>query len=275
MRREFATIRSISADLSLDQVVDRLRAHDEVVGIVLIGSTAREPEEWSDVDLVVVLDPGPAFDLEFGTIGSRPADLVFTNLDTIRRIADPRADLDGRMADLAHWMADGKVAFSRDQAVDRAQRAAHRRRPVRASDRERFFRWVELNIGLVKLDRYRAAESAEYLAALHLLLDQAFGSLPRDAVILAGNRWTGEIPALKELARSSEGVLRAIESGRSEADPARRLALYRSALERITEPVGGLWGAGETAGGWVLAGDGSRVRSRWESLLGREPECGE
>ena len=79
MRREFATIRSISADLSLDQVVDRLRAHDEVVGIVRIGSTAREPEEWSDVDLVVVLDPGPAFDLEFGTIGSRPADLVFTN----------------------------------------------------------------------------------------------------------------------------------------------------------------------------------------------------
>ena len=266
--RGFATIRSVSADLDLDHVLDRLRSREEVVGVVLIGSTARQPDQWSDIDLVVVLDQGPDFDLEFATIGSRPADLVFTNLDTIRKIADARTNPDGRIADLTHWMADGKVAFSRNQAVDRAPKAAHRLRPVRASDRERFFHWVELNVGMVKLDRYLSAGSAEYLDALHLLLDQAFGSLPRDAVILAGNRWTGEIAALKELARSGDYVLRAIESGRSEADPARRLALYRSALERVTEPIGGLWAAGETAGGWALTENGSRVRSRWERLLG-------
>ncbi len=72
---------------------------------------------------------------------------------------------------------------------------------------------------------------------------------------------------MKELRRSGGEVLQAIVTGRAEPDAAGRLAIYRSAATRVAEPVGGLWSAGETVGGWILRGDGATVNSRWEDLL--------
>ncbi len=266
-RRRFTTVRSGSADLTLDQVVERLRACRAVVAVVLIGSTANRLKEWSDIDLLVVVAGGPAFDVEFATIDGRPADLVFTNLDSIRRIAGADGELDGRLGDVSTWLGAGRVAFSRDGDVALAVKVAGARGPRRSGDREQFFRWVELNVNLIKFERYLAAGTSEYREALHLMLDQAFAALPRDAIVLSGFGWTGERPALRELRRSGGEVLQAIETGRTEPDAARRLAVYRSAATRVTEPVGGLWSGGETAGGWILRGDGKTVNSRWEELM--------
>ena len=266
-RRRFATVRSRSADLALDQVLDRLQRRDEVVAIVLIGSTAGRLKEWSDIDLLVVLADGPAFDIEFATIDGRPADLVFTNLDSIRRIADADGEPNGRLADLSTWLGAGRVAFSRSDDVALAREAARARGPWRSGDRDRFFRWVELNVNLVKFERYLAAGTPEHLEALHLMLDQALAALPQDAVVLSGLGWRGEREAVKELRRSGGEVLQAIVTGRAEPDAAGRLTIYRSAATRVAEPVGGLWSAGQTAGGWILRGDGRTVNSRWEDLL--------
>ena len=266
-RRRFATVRSGSADLALDQVLDRLQSRDQVVAVVLIGSTADRLQEWSDIDLLVVLGEGPEFDVEFATIDGRPTDLVFTNLDAVRRIADAGGKLNGRLADLSTWIGAGRIAFSRSEDVSRTLRGARARGPRRASHREQFFRWVELNVNLIKLERYLTAGTPEHLEALHLLLDQAFAALPQDALVLGGTGWTGERAALQELRGNGGQVLQAIEAGRSEPDPVRRLALYRAAAARIASPVGGLWAAGETTGGWVLRNDGATVSSRWEELV--------
>ena len=266
-RRRFTTVRSGSADLTLDQVVERLRACRAVVAVVLIGSTANRLKEWSDIDLLVVVADGPAFDVEFATIDGRPADLVFTNLDSIRRIAGAEGELDGRLGDLSTWLGAGRVAFSRDGDVALAVKAAGARGSRRSGDREQFFRWVELNVNLIKLERYVAAGTPEHLEALHLMLDQAFAGLPQDALVLAGTGWTGERPALQELRRDRAEVLRALETGRTEPSVARRLAIYRSVATQVAEPVGGLWSAGETTGGWILRGDGRTVNSRWEELM--------
>ena len=266
-RRRFATVRSGSADLTLDQVVERLRACRAVVAVVLIGSTASRLKEWSDIDLLVVLADGPAFDVEFGTVDGRPADLVFTNLDSIRRIANVDAALDGRLLDLSTWLGGGRVAFSRSDDVALAVEAARAGGSLRSGDQEQFFRWVELNVNLIKFERYLAAGTSEYREALHLMLDRAFAALPRDALVLAGTGWAGERTALRDLRRDRVEVLRAIEGGRAEPDVARRLAIYRSSATQAAEPVGGLWSAGETAGGWILRGDGRTVNSRWEELM--------
>ncbi len=265
--RVFATTRSSSADLSIDQVVERLRRRDDVAALVLIGSTAAKLEDWSDIDLLVVLAEGPDFDLEFATIDGRPADIVFTNLDSIRRLADVNTEPEGRLADLNTWIGAGRIVFSRTVDTYRALEVAASRGRRRASHREQFFRWVELNVNLIKLERYLAAGTAEHLEALHLMLDQAFAVLPQDALVLAGIGWAGERAALDELRGNGGQVLQAIEAGRTELDAARRLAVYRSAAARVTESVGGLWAPGETAGGWVLRGDGEVVSSRWEELV--------
>ena len=265
--RKFATVRSGSADLSVDDVVERLRRRSDVAALVLIGSTAGRLQEWSDIDLLVVLADGPDFDVEFATIDGRPADLLFTNLNAVRRIADAGGEVNGRLADLSTWLGAGRVAFSRSDDVAVALEAARARGPLRASDRERFFRWVELNVNLVKFERYLAADTPEHLEAVHVMLDQAFAALPQDALVLSGIGWTGERSALTELRRAGVDIVRAIESGRAEPDAARRLAIYRSAACRAAERAGGVWAAGQTAGGWVLEGDGATVNSRWEDLL--------
>ena len=217
--------------------------------------------------MLVVLAEGPDFDVEFGTIDGRPADIVFTNLDSIRRIANADEELDGRLANLSAWLGAGRVTFSRSDDVALALEAARSRGPLRAGDGEQFFRWVELNVNLIKFERYVAAGTPEHLEALHLMLDQAFAALPRDALVLAGTGWAGERAALRDLRRDRVEILRAIEGGRAETDVARRLAIYRSSATQAAEPVGGLWSAGETAGGWILRGDGRTVNSRWEELM--------
>lgn len=67
--------------------------------------------------------------------------------------------------------------------------------------------------------------------------------------------------------RCGGDTLRAIEAGRAERDPNRRLEVYRSAAAIAAEPAGGLWGPEETAGGWVLRSNGDIVTSRWEELV--------
>lgn len=263
----FATIRSSSADLSVDEVVERLRCREDVIGLVLIGSTAGRLEAWSDIDLLVVLVEGPDFDLEFATIDGRPADIVFTNPKQIRRLADASTEPEGRLADLNTWIGAGRIVLSRNVDAYRALEAAASRGPRRASHREQFFRWVELNVNLIKFERYLAAGTPEHLEALHLVLDQAFAALPQDALVLGGTGWTGERAALQELRGNGGQILQAIEAGRAEPDAARRLAIYRSAACKAAERAGGVWAAGQTAGGWVLEGDGATVNSRWEDLL--------
>ena len=236
--------------------------------MVLLGSTAHGLQDWSDIDLLLVLEDGPEFDVEFATIEGRPADILFTNHDAVRQIADSQAELAGRIADLSFWIGAGRLAFSRSDDVDLALEVARGRGSRGASGRERFLRWVELNVNLIKLERYVAAGSPDHLAAVHLMLDQAFAALPQDALVLAGIGWTGEREALAELRRSGLRILRAIETGRAERDPAGRLKVYRSAAALAAEPAGGLWAPEETAGGWVLHGDGATVTSSWERLLG-------
>lgn len=266
-RWRFRATRSASAGLRLAAVLEFLRSQQEVVAVVLLGSTVHGLQDWSDIDLLVVLKEGPKFDSEFATIEGRSADILFTNVDAVRKIADSQAELAGRLADLSLWTGGGRLGFRRSADVDRAFEVAHGRCSRRASDRERFFRWVELNVNLVKLERYLAAGTSDHLAAAHLMLDRAFAALPQDALALAGIGWTGEREALAELRRSGGPILRAIEAGRVEQDPIRRLEVYRSAAALAAEPAGGLWPAEEAAGGWVLSGSGTVVNSRWEELL--------
>ncbi|MDH3683701.1 MAG: hypothetical protein OEV40_27585 [Acidimicrobiia bacterium] len=239
--------------MTLQEVETALAARESAAAIIELGSTATGRQPWSDIDLLVALDAGPDLAVEFHVIDDRPADIVFTTIAAL---------LAGRHGDLQGWLAAGRIAFCRSLEVERAVAAA-RATPSAASDEERYFRWVELNVNLVKLRRYAEADDPEYRAAIDLLLDAAFAAAPRDALVLAGRRWSGERDALRWLAARQPEIIELLQAGRA-GEPAARLAAYERIAAAVAEPAGGLWPPRETTGGWLLDQAGT---SRWTRLL--------
>lgn len=249
----FAAVPSPSAAMTLERVEASLAGHEAVVAVIELGSTATAPRPWSDIDLLVVLRTGPDLAVEFHTIDDRPADVLFSSVAAVEG---------GGRADLQRWLAGGRIAWCRSPVVEAAVQAA-RSSSAEAGDDDRYYRWVELNVNLVKLRRYAEAADADYRLALDLLLDAALAAAPRDALVLAGRAWSGERDAVRWLTSHRPGMLDLIGEGRA-GPPAARLAVYERLAATIAEPAGGLWPPGETTGGWALD---RRDDSRWARLL--------
>lgn len=263
----FGAEKSPTAGLTLADVVTRLASNEDVLGAVALGSTADGQHEDSDIDLLVVLAEGPELGVEFEYIDGRPADVLFTGIETLAAIRDRAAPgLTARTSDVLRWLANGSILFSKDDIVDDAcaQATLGGQSPT---DDQRYFRWVELNVNYVKLTRYASSARSDYRAALDLLLDAAFAAAPTDALVLSGHPWPGERDAVAWLSEHAPDVLTLIAKGRT-AIGAERFEIYSTLAGSIAEPAGGLWPPMETTGTWI---HDDHLNGRWRRLLRNHP----
>lgn len=255
----FEVERSPSAALSLTEVVRTLALAEDVVGVVALGSTAAGYHEDSDIDLLVVLDEGPELGVEFEYIDGRPADVLFTSLETLKDLRDraPQRPT-GRKGDLMRWLATGSVLLSKDEIIGDVSAHAALYQPS-TDEQQRYFRWVELNVNYVKLNRYASSARSDYRAGLELLLDVAFAAAPTDALVLSGQPWPGEREAVAWLSEHAPEVLTLVADGRR-ATTGERFRIYSTLASLIAEPCGGLWSPMETTGTWILD---NHLNGRW------------
>lgn len=261
----FGVRESPTAHLTLAQVVARLESSEDVLGVVALGSTADGLHEDSDIDLLVVLEDGPELGVEFEYIDGRPADVLLTSVETLSGLGAQEPT--GRASDLARWLANGTILFSKHEAIDDAPAHAASCEQI-ADERQRYFRWVELNVNYVKLCRYASSARPDYQAALELLLDAAFAAAPTDALVLSGQPWPGERQAIAWLSDHMPEVLDLVAIGRR-APAGERFGIYSRLAPMIAQPCGGLWASMETTGTWILE---SHLKGRWRQLFRNRPE---
>ncbi len=263
----FASFEATTTSWSLDEVVDRLAAHPAVHAVVALGSTAGERAPWSDLDLLVVLDAERGFDVEFTYVDETPTDVILVSPAQLERISEPGAVLAGFDADVVRWLDEGRVLCCADPATaELLRRSAARRAESGPARAEQFERWVEANFLLAKFRRLAAAEDPVTRDALDLALCDAIPRLVRDFLCFRGHAWQGEKKAWQQLADAPafEAALReALRATTAET----RLRCVEQLVAQACGPVGGVWPARTTAGGWNLGSADPRSSSRWEALF--------
>src|SRR4051794_14284669 len=108
---------SITSQWSLEAVTDRLKQNEQVEGLLLIGSLAKnELSPASDYDLVVVLCKTPyTWSVGVTTINNRFTDLLFVNEEAVTSIQNLNSVVppSHELVPVIRWMKNGIILYDR------------------------------------------------------------------------------------------------------------------------------------------------------------------
>ena len=264
----FEAIRSGSADLPLDVVLEHLGDHPGVDGLALIGSEARdERNPQSDVDLLVVLAtktqevayaPGCPFEVVFTTIGGRPADVIVSTGPDLGEVLDRDwSDSGGHAIEsLVRWIAEGKVLVDRSGLLGKVAARASATAPRAWDGDARHTVWWSVNFSVAKTRRYASSRDDVYRAAAEWTVRALTDEALRAYFTVRGLPWRGEKQALEHWSTDDPSFHTLVRTLFDAADLDRRVEAAARLAEAALAPVGGLWEAG--------TGPRSTV---WESLI--------
>ncbi|MEM7537065.1 MAG: nucleotidyltransferase domain-containing protein [Chloroflexota bacterium] len=269
--------KSPTIDTSLDEVVDRLRSHPAVDGVLIVGSASRgELNPASDYDLVIVLSEMP-IPLHVGVtnIDGRFTDVVFhttTQLDEFLHTDEPLHfwHWTGR---LVGWLEEGQIVFDRRGCLQKAQKKAKEGDWLaRTGTASGMKAWSGVNYNLLVLRRYLSSDDPLYLETADLRM-MIYG--PSDLFFnyfeTRRLRWDGEKAAIKYLQKHDPDYLSMFKQFLTENERHAKFRLYEVLAERTIAPVGRLWQTTDTI--MMLDGDESTSKMEqkalnfWEELI--------
>lgn len=274
------TVRSASHALTLEQVVERLALHKLVEGVVLVGSQVRDAiTPWSDYDILLVLETPSPVHVAYTSIGGRMADVIFVDVEAIRRIGRERVPIpvDGPDGSLAHWLEAGQVVFDRGGDIGQARQAIlSRDLSEPAGFAAKYTAWFGINYNLNHNKRMLAAEDPVYLLAVDLRLLYSVFDVLTGYFRFRDIPWRGEKEAIRFLAVHDADFLAVLRACLVETERSRKVVLYEQLAGRAVEPMEGLWPAESTAvqfdpGAFVTPETVRRGLQLWEEMIGQQP----
>jgi hypothetical protein len=252
------TVRSASSDLSLEEVLDRLRGHDAVDAVCVIGSTATgRANRASDIDLVVVVRhrsltprraPGTPYEVVFTSIGGTPGDIIVVadaDLDLLAT-AEWNEGLGYAKESLIRWIAGGRVVLDRSDRLEAVASRAKHSPPLPWLPSEVRVVWWDANFDLLKIRRYLEAGDPIYDRALPWLMVRAFHEASVGYFKVRQLPWLGEKGSIAYWNEHDAGFLEVFERFLAEAELAARAEVLQELVSRALAPVDGLWPEGET-----------------------------
>jgi nucleotidyltransferase-like protein len=235
---------SITHDLSLEDVLEQLKQHDLVEGLLITGSGGRstlKPE--SDYDIVIVLREYPLpLHIILTTIDGRMTDIAFWHTERLDEML-VMDTVKGNSAEgvVFTWLRDGQIVY--DPTGKLAQVKAHSVSFSVGDDaRENFNLWFRINFNLYHGRRMLQSQDEIYLLAmdfrfLYMLVEVMYAYLSIRGIPQRGEK--NFIDYLKQ--RDSEALdlyYRAVHATNRQE----KFAHYVEFATLALEPVGGLWG---------------------------------
>jgi hypothetical protein len=237
-------VRPSTLHTPLSAVIDRLRARDEVDGVMFLGTTGTdEITPASDYDLLIVLpQPERAVSVEITIIGGRTADIIIVSRTCLRRISDATEELTDDEWAVARWLATGRVVFDRLSLLESAAAVAKERlgRQPWAS-RRRADVAQHINYDLRVNRAYARSDDPVYLLALRLRSLHSFLHVVMGWFDVRGLPWAGEKQAVRYLAEQDPEFLSLVERWLAESNVTVAVQIERQTAERALAPAGGLW----------------------------------
>jgi hypothetical protein len=234
-------------DWSLDRVLDHLRAHELVEGLLSIGSLVENTfTPTSDYDLVIILrESSQAWYVGVTQIDQRFTDLIFVAASALDRILALRAPVtqEDELAPIIRWLKQGNILFDRTQRLQRGQakvREAELVQPI--TDNEAYGAWFGINYNLAQARRMARSDDPIYQTTVAIRLavyghtDIWFGYFT-----LRKLTWHGDKEAVKYLLKHAPAFLEVYQQFIKETALGPKLVWYEKAAAIATAPLGGLW----------------------------------
>ncbi len=250
----FPVIPARSAALTLDEALSRMRSHDAVDGLVLLGSTRDTVAlaATSDYDILVALSSMPApLHVALTLIDGQLADLVFVETAAVERLLDQAlrtlsaTSWDGR---LARWLAQGQVVFDRFGQLERAQeRVRVGDVGVEAPASDAYDAWFGVNYNLRQTTRLVDSEDPVALLAVDLRLLYCLADVYVAYFNAHGIPYPGEKAMIRYMQAHDPAYLDLLRRCIGAVDRREKLLLYELLAARALAPLGGLWPEGSTA----------------------------
>jgi predicted nucleotidyltransferase len=246
------TIVSRSNTMSLDEVIERLRRHDVVFGVVVTGSAAaQEMRGASDYDLLVLrtdLETRGYVGLTY--INGRVTDVIFCSVDEIARIMALEGPVyaEDWTGHVIRWLQLGRVAYDPTGEVSRARERVRQGvwlAPM--NDTQAYEVWFSINFGIRHTRRMVHSDDSLYLMALDVRLLYGAVDIFRGYFHCRRLFWEGEKAALGYLQAHDPEFLAMFQRFVHTTDRDEKMVLYEELAQWATAPMGGIWPRDATA----------------------------
>ena len=239
-------------NLTLPELIDRLRRHAEVDGVIVMGSAADgAPGPHSDYDLLLVLKSLPApFSVGLTWLDGRLTDLIFVTtaaLDHLLSGGPAAVPADGLTGRLVGWLREGRIALDRSGRLAALRAALQSEGWTRGPGwGEQYRTWFSLNYDLAQTRRYAANPDPAAQAVVDVRLTFGLSNVWFGYFRLRGMTLPGKAAA-RHLAEHDPEFLALFQRCAGEPDRLKRLVRYSELVARAAAPLGGVWAKGTTA----------------------------
>jgi len=251
--------RDVSLPEPLHHAIERLSRHDQVLGVLLIGSLATGAfTPASDYDLVVVVNVGePVWYVGVTEIalragcanGGRFADIVFVAGHALIQIQahDTPVAYDHALAPVLRWLLDGVIVLDRGGLRAAQEHARAHVLLAPSASESAYHAWFGLNYNLAVIRRLLLSAAPRYLAVADIRMavyghaDLWFGYFA-----IRGQPWPGDKSALHALEAQDLDYLALFRQFFAESRRTAKARHYVELAALAAAPLGGLWSPGWT-----------------------------
>ena len=232
--------------MTLDDVIQRLRHRDEIDGLMIVGSAARnEVGPTSDYDLFILMSTMPV-PIEMGQtyVDGRITDLKFLMVEEMDKLIAAEEPINPYTGNGRAFlrMGDGRIELDRSGRLERAQQKVLAGVPLRLfTEQEKYSRWYWMNGFLRLTQRLVVSDDPLVTQAAELMLMGQLDFLMTDYFNFRDLLFKGEKEAIKYWSSQDPSFLRSFMECLREPDPSRKLALYEELTAIAAAPVGDIW----------------------------------
>ena len=270
---------SISDNLSLEEVVARLKSSSTVDGIAEFGSrTKKQVNLSSDYDLLILVKTIPARVFQMvTTIGGRLADIVLVEIETADHLLTTTDQLKPMSFEalFAQKMRTARIIYDASERLHKVQQRItgeiwEGRLPTKQQDSDLYTAWFWQSFGLLHLERMAYSQDLNYLSAVDMMLTACLSGTWQSYFDIRKMAWEGEKAAIQYWLEHDPEYLHAVRKCIESVNRKEKLAVYRDLVEQTIAPIDKVLTKGETAA--ILANSNSTVDLQqtlqyWQSLL--------
>jgi hypothetical protein len=272
------TYPSPTRNLSYDEFVSRLIKHNQVEGLILIGSKIKKTQgSASDFDLVVILRHSPiSIHVGITVVDKRLTDLIFYTIEQVEDVLElvQAVHVESDLGRLIRWLQNGRIIFDRSGCLKLVQEKVLLGNWLMEISNQEIERVSSrINFNLQHNLRMLGGDDDVYLQALDVRLLYSIFEVFFGYFAVRKLFWEGEKWAVGYLKVYDPVFLKLFMDCLSETNRHRKTKLYQELAELALDEVGGVWPDGYTAielkQDSVSQGqtDGAALEI-WESLIG-------
>lgn len=247
----FPTSSTVTQQLTLVEVLHRLRQQSEVAGILLMGSVVTgQLTLTSDYDILLVLTSlSTPTKLVTTWIDGRFAEIYCTTVDAIERaIAEPARWTAGSEEEaLIRWLRDGRVHHDRTGVLKEGQGISRAVPAAVAGDAVIHGGWWGIGYNAIHLRRYASSDDPVGQAAAGVKLLFCLFQVVVHYFTIRQLPWRGEKAAMRHLMEHDPDYFALLQSCFAEPDLIRKVELFETLAARTVAPVGDFWSREQNA----------------------------